>query len=211
MTFTFDNSIPAANNNPSTDQPSMLINNQSTESIIAVDHVSFNETNGGYHKQVRLLNETIPATIASSSTIFSKTFAGEESALVYSPDDSTDEYRLTRTKTADYTTFANNTTYTGALVGGWTFLPGNVTDGGMLMQYGLAAVSAKGTATTITFPIAFSIAPYSITIGSVTGEGNSPGENNQFVKDGSVTTTTFQIVNSSSSSARKVYWQAVGV
>lgn len=60
MTFTFNTNIPAANNDPSVDQPDMLVNNQSTNSIIAVDHISFNTANGGQHKQVTFNNKNTP-------------------------------------------------------------------------------------------------------------------------------------------------------
>lgn len=48
--FSFNSNIPAAANNPSNDQPVMLINNQSTESILNVDLVGFDQDNGGTHK-----------------------------------------------------------------------------------------------------------------------------------------------------------------
>lgn len=57
MSFTFDNTIPAANNNPSSDQPLMLQNNVSIQAILGVDHITFNQSNGGQHLQV-----TLPAT-----------------------------------------------------------------------------------------------------------------------------------------------------
>lgn len=50
-TFSFNTGIPAANNNPSADQPIMQTNNASTKSILAVDHVTFG---------------TAPATVGSS-------------------------------------------------------------------------------------------------------------------------------------------------
>lgn len=61
MTFTFNTAVPAANNNPSVDQPDMLVNNQSTDGIINVDHISFNAMNGGQHKQVTFNNKNVPA------------------------------------------------------------------------------------------------------------------------------------------------------
>lgn len=63
MTFTYNNAIPAAANNPSNDQPDMLTNTQSINSIIAVDHASFNTANGGTHTQMHLPNFTNPTTI----------------------------------------------------------------------------------------------------------------------------------------------------
>lgn len=54
MTFSFYNTIPATPDNPSNDQPLMLINNQSIDSILAVDHIGFNSAGGGEHLQVTL-------------------------------------------------------------------------------------------------------------------------------------------------------------
>jgi len=60
MTFSFNTNIPAAPNNPSVDQPDMIVNNQSTNGIIAVDHITFNTANGGQHKQVTFNNKNVP-------------------------------------------------------------------------------------------------------------------------------------------------------
>jgi len=69
MTFTYNNAIPAANNNPSVDQPDMLINGQSIESLIAVDHISFNTANGGTHKQVSFNNIAAPGAQTNPASI----------------------------------------------------------------------------------------------------------------------------------------------
>jgi hypothetical protein len=70
--FTYINGIPAAANNPSTDQPNMLTNTNSIPELIAVDHVSFNATNGGTHLQVTLATENTPgAQTDPQSVIFS--------------------------------------------------------------------------------------------------------------------------------------------
>ncbi len=53
MSFTFNDGIPAANNNPSFDQPEMLQNNISNALIWNVDHIGFNDASneGGSHVQ----------------------------------------------------------------------------------------------------------------------------------------------------------------
>lgn len=68
MTFNFNENIPATNNNPSADQPIMQINNASTKSIIAVDHLTFDSSgsggagaSAGQHKRVTYNNKTAPA------------------------------------------------------------------------------------------------------------------------------------------------------
>jgi hypothetical protein len=191
----------------------MKTNTNSIDSLIDEDHFSFGETNGGLHRQVRLPlrgggSGTIPpGLVAGEGTLYTKTSG--ETSLFYTPDASTDEYQLTRTITASKAQFATNTNYAPIVanrLGGWTFLPG-----GMMLQYGIADVAAKGSATTIVYPTAFTGVPFSITIGSITGEGNNPSANNQFVKDGTVTNSQFEVVNSSSSSNRKIYWMAIGV
>lgn len=62
MTFTFNTTIPAAQNNPSNDQPIMLSNNVATNGILNVDHITFNEANGGQHKQVTFNNKNVPGS-----------------------------------------------------------------------------------------------------------------------------------------------------
>ena len=61
MSFTYNNGVPDANNNPSVDQPDMKTNAQSIESLIAIDHISFNTANGGTHKQVSFDDKNVPA------------------------------------------------------------------------------------------------------------------------------------------------------
>lgn len=69
MTFTFDNTIPAANNDPSADQPDLLINNQSIASILDVDHIGFNQTSGGTHKQINFSSQNVPGAVADPAAI----------------------------------------------------------------------------------------------------------------------------------------------
>ena len=68
MTFSFTTTQPAANNNPSTDQPDMLTNNVSTNGILAVDHISFNTANGGNHLQTHLPFFTNPTVVNGQNT-----------------------------------------------------------------------------------------------------------------------------------------------
>lgn len=65
--FSYNNNVPATNNNPSVDQPDMKINTQSIEQLIAVDHVSFNSAgsgppdgSGGHHLQVTFDSKNTP-------------------------------------------------------------------------------------------------------------------------------------------------------
>lgn len=55
--------IPNRPDSPSQDQPNMKINNDAINTIFGVDHISFNQNNGGYHTVV---HETCFSTIASN-------------------------------------------------------------------------------------------------------------------------------------------------
>lgn len=71
MSFTYNNAVPAAPNNPSNDQPDMLTNAQSIASIWSVDHIGFNASNGGTHLQTTFISKNTPAAQTDpSSTLF---------------------------------------------------------------------------------------------------------------------------------------------
>lgn len=60
MSFTYNSSIPAANNNPSDDQPIMQQNAFAISNFVNVDHVSFNNANCGKHLQVTFNSKNTP-------------------------------------------------------------------------------------------------------------------------------------------------------
>jgi hypothetical protein len=83
--FNYNNNIPAANNNPSVDQPNMEVNTNSIDSIIDIDHFSFETGNDGTHKQVNLKTTagaagTLPAGTAGPTwnTLFTSTVVTPE-------------------------------------------------------------------------------------------------------------------------------------
>jgi hypothetical protein len=61
MSFTYNSSIPATNNNPSDDQPVMQQNYAAISNFVNVDHVSFNNANCGKHLQVTFNSKNTPA------------------------------------------------------------------------------------------------------------------------------------------------------
>lgn len=67
--FPFNTGIPAALNNPSSDQPLMLINTQSDAGIWEIDHIGFNTNNGGTHKQVTLSSKNTPGSQTDPSSV----------------------------------------------------------------------------------------------------------------------------------------------
>lgn len=132
MTFTYNNLVPGRNNNPSDDQQEMLINTQSINSIVAVDHIGFNAANGGYHTVIHQSTQVSdPATVSGVNQVYSKN---------YTPN--------TTGGTADTQLFVK----TGA--GGVSQLTGystqNTTDGwqwvgGILIQWGFVNTSSTGS------------------------------------------------------------------
>lgn len=208
--FAYNRNIPDGPNNPSADQPLMQINTNSTDDLIDVDHYSFDEANGGLHRQVQMpvLGSIPVGLIPSSGTIYTKTSTGSQ--LFYSPDNTGNEYQLTRANTTNFTSFSTNNAYgtppaTFTQQGGWTFLPG-----GMLLQYGFyGKTGALGTSGQVQFPIAFTNAPYSLTLVLIrSGAGSSPVV---VLDNGTIpTTTTFNFVSSSGGSDG-IYWTAIGV
>lgn len=73
--WTFDPTIPFANNSPSSDQPKMLANNVSTNGILAVDHIGFNAGYGGNHLQMHMPSYSISHVAVST--------AANEGSVVY--------------------------------------------------------------------------------------------------------------------------------
>jgi hypothetical protein len=72
MTFTFNTGVPAANNDPSVDQPDMLQNNVSNADIWDVDHIGFNASNGGTHEKITFISTVSPsAPTGLGSVIYS--------------------------------------------------------------------------------------------------------------------------------------------
>lgn len=60
MSFAYNSSIPATNNNPSSDQPIMQTNAAAIENFVNVDHVDFNNSNCGKHLQVTINSKNLP-------------------------------------------------------------------------------------------------------------------------------------------------------
>jgi hypothetical protein len=77
--FPFDDTIPAAANDPSNDQPLMLQNNASTKGIIGQDHITFGLANGGYHTIIHFSNQgSDPGAIGGVGQAYTKTVSGDQ-------------------------------------------------------------------------------------------------------------------------------------
>ena len=79
MSIGYTLGIPAATHNPSSDQPNMQINNDNINSLIGIDHVTFNATGAGErsgeHQHVTFgFPQLDPGKPASTTQIYPKTF-----------------------------------------------------------------------------------------------------------------------------------------
>jgi len=204
--FSYNTGIPAANNNPSVDQPNMQTNTNSINSILNVDHYNFNDNEGGHHRQTTFVDQTIPTTAVGQSALYSKTSG--QSQVFATGNNSTDEYQLTRMIDASFAKFSLEVPLvasgTASGDGGWTFLPG-----GMLLQYGSCTNDSTSGGSTFTFPVAFTSVPFSMVA--------TPGvaDTNRYSCNVTVLTTTQFRVDihrneSSSSFAAPFTWIAIG-
>ena len=126
MTISYNNGIPAANNNPSTDQPNMKTNTDAIDTLLAIDHVSFNTASGGTHKQVTFSSNNIPATPVSPPILFTNTVSGLPQLFFYSGSSaqSSNQYNI------------NEAVPGSAGTGGSTFLLG-----GIILKWGVVSAS----------------------------------------------------------------------
>lgn len=66
MSISYNNNIPAAPNNPSNDQPLMRDNTNAINSILDIDHITFNSgagENSGQHRQVVFNKTSVGANV----------------------------------------------------------------------------------------------------------------------------------------------------
>ena len=185
-TFTYNNLVPAAANNPSNDQPDMLINAASIASIVAVDHVGFNTAEGGTHNQSTYNRLGSKPTVTGTQVAVYGKASGGVTQLFYENSAGT-EYQMTGS--------ANSA------ANGYTYL-----FGGIIFKWGNTSVGPNTTAT-ITFDttVPFS-AVRSITIGSV--QATDGLDDQPYIK--SVSTTNCVITNPSAQTW-SVSIMAVGV
>lgn len=184
------------------DEDYLNIQNNFTQlnTSFGINHLPYNDqTNkNGKHTFVEMVDNTvIPAGLKpSEGTLYTKSNAGVTD-MYYTPDNSGNEYQITRVGTANFGTF-------GAVTG-WTFLPG-----GLLFQWGLAtSVGTSLPNTTIIFPKPYTNPAYSVNCSIITTQNTR-----QSVNIFDVSNTQFRAAakdaGGSITSGLTFYWQAVG-
>jgi hypothetical protein len=216
-TFTYNNNIPSSPNDPSQDQPKMLTNTQSINSILGEDHFSFESGSGkdGRHQYSRYperdgVGLPIPATDNNEGVIYTKEGANPtETNVFFRGESNGNEYQLTAVDQTNITTFAKNLEYQAAVVGvspsyvgGWSFLPG-----GLILQYGSFSAVNGVTSYTVPFPKSFQAAtvPYSINISR-----QDSAMRDFRISSGTVpNNTNFTLITTFTTG--KFYWSAIGL
>ena len=202
-TFNYNLNIPNPPNNPSTDVPLMQINTNSINSIIAVNHYTFNDEfqRDGKHSYVQMpvLIPIPPGLVANEAVLYAKKAQGTSNFFITNGT-SGNEFQLTAMNNTHFPIFGTNTNYPPAIVnqvGGWTFLPG-----GLLFQYG--TMKSTGAVTTVVFPRAFSTV-YSIS--AMRAQNNSSNTSNGYTV---LSNTGFDFNANSDSVGIQFRWMAIG-
>jgi hypothetical protein len=96
MTITFFDAIPAANNNPSADQPLMLLDNIGLNAIWAVNHRTFNMAASGQHTSIQFDQNAsyVPTPPVTPPQLFTDIVSGLPQLKYYSGNaaHSSDQY-----------------------------------------------------------------------------------------------------------------------
>lgn len=195
MTFQdYNSSIPAANNDPSQDQPLMLQNYLSISNLITQDHVGFGNNQGGFHKKTTYIRSLAPPVLPDNTVgaIYQMT-AGSEATLFYTPGTTGNQYQLTRTISSKFAFFGQ--------AEGWTFLPG-----GLVMQWG---VVSKGARVTIVFNVPYTTAVYSVVVTPIISSSVVPPPPTFTVI--AVGINSFDLVTQFGSNYVGSYWMAIGL
>ncbi len=191
--FPFDTSVPAANDDPSSDQPDMLTNNQSTSSIIGTDHITFNLNNGGQHKAITFNQDASYAPVGfpvSPPQLFTAISTGGIPELVY--------YSGTAAQSANqYTAGSSGSTFLFA---------------GFIIKWGVATLGA-GLSNTVTFA-SLGLANFPNNCYNVTANVHTstvtPDTTTLTVQTRNFTPAQFQVDKSSSSKITTINFIAIG-
>lgn len=186
--FTFYSTIPAANDNPSVDQPLMLGNNSSVNGWVAQDHYGFNTSGGtnnfgGLHAQVTFAANNIPAGF-SPPTLFTNNDSANTPQLFYYTGSSGQS-------SSQYTSSANGST---------------MLLGGIILKWG--SQNSVNNGTTISFPSNFPNNCYQVICCPVRSSGLGSATINTYVS--SVSTSGWVLATNIGSSLLNVSWFAIG-
>lgn len=189
INVTYNNGIPDANHNPSVDQPPMRVNTDAVDTILAVDHVSFNTNGGGWHKQVTFASNNVPVPPVSPPVLFTKDVAlltTLPQIFYYSGNaaHSSNQY----VNAAEGSTFAF---------------------GGVIVKWGTRAVPGSNPGT-VTFPVAFPNNCYAVIVSLGTTTQAPSNTENYTLQADAFTVSQFTLTRSSTSKTLTFSYIAIG-
>lgn len=154
-TYTYDTSLPGANDAPRNDQPGMQINTSSISGLISEDHIGFNVPNGGFHKIVHQPTgpSTQNLTRSGVGAIYANTPANivgvnQVIAGLYTPDatvTSTDTQLFNITGQGLISQLTASLTTDTITSDGWQWV------GAVLLQWGFVSSTSSGTSKIVIF------------------------------------------------------------
>jgi len=190
MTISYNNGIPAANNNPSVDQPNLRTNTDAVDTILQRDHISFNTAFGGTHKQVTFASNNVPSVPTSPPVLFTNnvTLSGTLPQLFYYSGDATH----------------GSSQYTVNNIVGSTFL-----FGGMILKWGTTNVAA-GSTSNVFFPVPFPNNCYAVSASVSTTSQAPSNTENYTIQPFNFSIGGFQILKSNSTKILSISYVAIG-
>jgi len=208
--FDYNRDIPNAPNNPSNDQPLMQINTNSIDDLINIDHFSFENDDGGLHKQVRMpiiSGGAKPSGIANEILLYPKTISSQ-SELFLARDTNAFETQMTVAKFGNGTTdipFTATQAVIGAIPGSVTYYVSYLPGGYILMFFTFTStLPFPSGANTINFTLPSNGFPNNYLFANVSGRGVTAGSNNTFLINQATSSQTNIGVNVNIASASTI-------
>ena len=175
--------IPAANNNPSQDQPKMQTNTNAINTLLSLDHFTFSDNSAGRHKQVTLTNEAAPGFTGGNAVLYANLATGQSWP------------------------FWQNSLGSFQMLGQQSIgSNGYISLGGIIFQWGSTTAVASSSGNSIAFPLTFPTAVFSVQATVVTNDNSTI----RFSILGNATTAGFTTTQTNTSHFTRLYWFAVG-
>lgn len=190
MTISYNNNIPAANNNPSSDQPLMQQNTNAVDTILQTDHVSFNTAGGGRHNQVTFNSNNPPGSPVSPPVLFTNNQDGAGNAL---PGSVSELFFYSGDAASSQNQFVSQAN--GSVI----------VMGGIIIKWGTANLPGTGFNQPVTFPVAFPNNCF-----SVVAIANAASNTVTVASCTSLATNGFTAIKTSSGTAIDINYIAIG-
>lgn len=173
--YSYNALIPTASQRLKDSQPLIQTNFASIKDIIEINHVAFDQADAGKHKFMQMPEQAVaPASAANEMALYTKEQGGVSQLFVRRESSGTE---------------INITNDVLKATDGYTRLPN-----GLIIKWGVKTVTRNILSAELTFDatVAFSSAPYIVTVTQKFGAGPSTGDLNVAVSAGDYTVTGFK-------------------